>query len=247
VQTLRRSGGGATWLARVAAREDAAVRPRSPSLTTQRLEALSDGVIAIAATLLVLEIGRVRLHGDDDLFDAIVHGWPSYVAYIVSFTVIGLIWVAHHSMFERIGSVDRPLLFLNLALLLGVGFIPWPTSVLADFIRDGGINASVATALYSLTMTLIGVVFVGMWAHLARHPEHTTGAVTEVQLRRSLRLAYVSPVVYGATIGLAFVSPYICLVVYGMLAVYFARGPSARALLAAQDATSESDDAPSAD
>jgi uncharacterized membrane protein len=228
------------------AREDAAMRPQSPSLTTQRLEALSDGVIAIAATLLVLEIGRLELRGDEDLFDAIVHRWPSYLAYVVSFTVIGLIWVSHHSMFERISSVDRPLLFLNLALLLGIGFIPWPTSVLADFIRDGGINASIATALYSLTMTIIGVVFVGMWAHLVRHPEHTIDAVTPTQLRRSLRLAYVSPIVYGATIGLAFVSPYICLVAYVMLAVYFARGPSARALLASQEVTAEPDAGPEA-
>ncbi len=216
------------------AREDVIVRPQNPSLTTQRLEGLSDGVIAIASTLLVLDIGRLHVHGDGGLFDEILQRWPAYVAYIVSFTVIGLIWVAHHSMFERISSVDRPLLFLNLALLLGIGFIPWPTSVLADYIRDGGINASVATALYSLTMTLIGIVFMGMWLHLVRHPEHTTEAVTEAQLRRSLRLAAVSPIVYGITIGLAFVSPYLCLVVYAMLAVYFARGPSARALLAGQ-------------
>jgi len=221
----------------------AVVRRRTSTLTTQRLETLSDGVIAIAATLLVLEIGRVHLHRNQGLFDAIVDRWPSYVAYIVSFTVIGLIWVAHHTMFERISSVDRPLLFLNLALLLGIGFIPWPTSVLADFIRDGGTNASVATALYSFTMTLIGIVFVGMWAHLVRHPEHTTDDVTEVQLRRSLRLAAVSPIVYGATIGLAFVSPFICLGVYALLAVYFARGPSARALLAAEDDASASEDA----
>jgi uncharacterized membrane protein len=222
--------------------EDLVVSAPGPTLTTQRLEALSDGVIAIAATLLVLEIGRAEVHGDDNLFDVIVRGWPSYLAYIVSFIVIGLIWVAHHSMFERICSVDRPLLFLNLALLLGIGFIPWPTSVLADFIRDGGFNASVATALYSFTMTLIGIVFVGMWAHLVRHPEHTVEGVTEVQLRRSLRLAYVSPIVYGATIGLAFVSPYICLVIYLMLAAYFAIGPSARALLASQKRSTE--DAP---
>ena len=67
------------------------------------------------------------------------------VAYVVSFTVIGLIWVAHHSMFERISSVDRPLLFLNLALLLGIGFIPWPTSVLAEYIRADNVNSSIAT------------------------------------------------------------------------------------------------------
>jgi uncharacterized membrane protein len=213
-----------------------------PSLTTQRLEAISDGVIAIAATLLVLEIGRVELHDDQSLFDAIVDLWPSFTAYVVSFTVIALIWVAHHSMFERISSVDRPLLFLNLALLLGIGFIPWPTAVLADYIDEGGADASTATALYSLTMTLIGLVFVAMWAHLVRHPEHTTGVTTN-QLRKSRRLAAVSPLVYGATIGLAFVSPFLCLAVYVMLAAYFARGPSARALLSEQEQTSGADDA----
>jgi uncharacterized membrane protein len=216
---------------------------RRPTLTTQRLEALSDGVIAIAATLLVLEIAQPEVHGDDNLFDAIVHQWPSYVAYLVSFTVIGLIWIAHHSMFERITWVDRPLLFQNLLLLLGIGFIPWPTSVLAEYIRDGGFDASVATALYSLTMTLIGFVFVAMWAHLVRHPELTADSVTGSQLRRSLRLAWVSPVVYGFTIGLAFLSPYACLVVYGLLAAYFARGPSARALIAQEEAAVEAEEA----
>jgi uncharacterized membrane protein len=191
-------------------------------------------VIAIAATLLVLEIGRVHLGPHEDLLDAIGALWPSYLAYVVSFTVIGLIWIAHHTMFERISTVDRPFLFLNLALLLGIGFIPWPTSVLADFITDDNINASIATALYSVVMTLIGIVFVGMWAHLVRHPEHTIDSVTERQLRRSLRLACVSPIVYGITIGLAFISPYACLVVYAMLAMYFARGPSARAMVEEQ-------------
>jgi uncharacterized membrane protein len=206
--------------------------PRSASsLTTQRLETLSDGVIAIAATLLVLEIGKVHLKPGQDLLDAIGDKWPSYLAYVVSFSVIGLIWVAHHTMFERISAVDRPLLFLNLGLMLGIGFIPWPTSVLADFITDGNINASIATALYSTVMTLIGLVFVGMWAHLARHPDLTIDSVTEPQLRRSLRLACVSPIVYGITIGLAFISPYACLVVYALLAVYFAGGFSARAMV----------------
>jgi uncharacterized membrane protein len=203
---------------------------------------VSDGVIAIASTLLVLEIGRVELDPHEDLIDAIGHLWPSYLAYVVSFTVIGLIWVAHHTMFERIRSVDRPLLFLNLALLLGVGFIPWPTSVLAEFIRHDDMNAAVATALYSFTMTLIGIVFVAMWAHLVRHPEHTVETVTKYQLRRSMRLAFVSPIVYGATIGLAFVSPYLCLAVYVLLAIYFARGPSARALIAEEE-LSEAEDA----
>jgi len=206
-----------------------------PSLTTQRLEALSDGVIAIAATLLVLELGTLHPRGGESVFDAVSDKWPSFVAYFVSFTVIGLMWVAHHSMFERISSVDRPLLFLNLGLLLFIGFIPWPTSVLADFIDEGGTDAAQATALYSATMTVIGLLFMGMWWHLARHPEHTIDSVTERQLRRSLKYSLVSPIVYGLTIPLAFVSPYLCLLVYAGLSAYFARGPSARALISAPE------------
>jgi hypothetical protein len=81
-----------------------------------------------------------------------------------------------------------------------------------------------------------------MWAHLVSHPEHTIESVTRVQLQRSLRFAYVSPIVYGATIGLAFLSPYLCLVIYVLLAVYFALGPSARGLLTTRENTSASDD-----
>lgn len=206
-----------------------------PSLTTQRLEALSDGVIAIAATLLVLDLGQLQPGRGESVFDAVVDEWPSMLAYLFSFTVIGLIWVAHHAMFERISSVDRPLLFLNLGLLMVIGFIPWPASVLSDFLGAGGIDASWATALYSATMTVIGLLFMGMWWHLARHPEHTLDTVTEQQLRRSLKFSLVSPIVYGLTIPLAFVSPYLCLLVYAGLSAYFARGPSARALLAARE------------
>ena len=206
-----------------------------PSLTTQRLEALSDGVIAIAATLLVLDLGHLDLGRGDTVLDAVLDKWPALVAYLFSFMVIGLIWVAHHAMFERISSVDRPLLFFNLGLLMVIGFIPWPTSVLSSYLGEGGIDASYATALYSLTMTVIGLLFMGMWWHLARHPEHTIDTVTEAQLRRSLKFSLVSPVVYGLTIPLAFVSPYLCLVVYLALSAYFARGPSARALLAARE------------
>lgn len=221
--------------------------PVRSSLTTQRLEALSDGVIAIAATLLVLELGRLAPDENQSVFDAAFDQWPSFVAYLVSFTVIGLIWVAHHAMFERISSVDRPLLFLNLGLLLVIGFIPWPTSVLAGFINEGGRDASQATAIYSATMTVIGLLFMAMWWHLARHPEHTIDSVTPAQLRRSLRYSLVSPVVYGLSIALAFVSPYLCLVVYASLAAYFARGPSARALLASRENVAPREDRPEPD
>ncbi len=218
-----------------------APHPRpAQTLTTSRLEALSDGVMAISATLLVIDIGRVRVGEHEKLLRAILDNWPSYLAYVVSFTVIGLIWVAHHGMFDRVRAVDRPLIFSNLALLLLVGFIPWPTQLLAQFISDGGRNASIATAVYSFVMMLIGLVFTLQWWYLTRHTDLMVESVTPAQVRRSLRLSWVSPVVYASTIAIAFVSPYACIVVYVGLAVYFARGPSARALVVGGQSAPES-------
>lgn len=202
------------------------------TLTTSRLEALSDGVMAISATLLVIDIGRVHVGEKDNLLRAILDNWPSYLAYVVSFSVIGLIWMAHHGMFDRVRAVDRPLIFSNLALLLLVGFIPWPTQLLAQFISDGGRNAAIATAVYSFVMMLIGLVFTSQWWYLTRHTDLMVETVTPAQVRRSLRLSWVSPIVYGSTILLAFVSPYLCIAVYVLLSAYFVRGPSSRALVA---------------
>jgi uncharacterized membrane protein len=217
------------------------------TLTTRRLEALSDGVIAISATLLVIDIGKVHVGDRQNLMHAIVDNWPSYLAYVVSFSVIGLIWVAHHGMFDRVRAVDRPLIFSNLALLLLVGFIPWPTQLLAQFISAGNRNASIATAVYSFVMMLIGLVFTSQWWYLTRHPELMVDGVTPPQLRRSLRLSWVSPVVYAVTIALAFVSPYICIAIYVGLAVYFARGPSAKALVGTAELPPVGDESTTAD
>jgi len=177
-------------------------------------------VFAIAITLLIIEV-RVphaeagRLAGD------LVELWPSYAAYVVSFAIIGIIWVNHHAIFERITVVDRPLLFLNLLLLLTVAFLPFPTALLGEYIR-GGDNAKVAAAVYSANMTLIGLAFFAVWTDLARVPElmeRGFGAADALRTRRSM---VVGPVLYGLSILLAFVSPVACLIVYAAVALYFA-------------------------
>ena len=202
---------------------------QTPSATTQRLEAFSDGVIAIAITLLVLQI-RVPHVENGSLLDALLQQWPSYVAFVISFVVIGIMWVSHHSMFERIVRVDRGLLFVNLALLLGIAFLPFPTALLADYVREGGQNSHIAAAIYSGTMVFIGLAFMGMWAHLLGRPHLLVEGLPEGGIRRALQRSAVAPVVYGLTIGLAFVSAEACFVVYALIAVYFAAGPSSRAL-----------------
>jgi uncharacterized membrane protein len=209
---------------------------RIPGTTTERVEAFSDGVIAIAITLLVLTL-KVPNAKDGDLIDALLDQWPSYVAFIVSFVVIGIMWVSHHSMFERIATVDRPLLFLNLLLLMGFAFLPYPTSLLARYVADGGANSHVAAAMYSTTMVLIGLIYLAMWGQLARRPELLVPGIPVERVRTAMKRSLVGPIVYALTIGLAFISAAACFVVYAGVAIYFARGPSSRAAVPDQAST----------
>jgi uncharacterized membrane protein len=202
---------------------------RAPSATTQRLEAFSDAVLAIAITLLVLEISVPESRAGN-LFEDLLDAWPSYVAFILSFVVIGIMWVSHHSMFERIARVDRGLLFMNLLLLLGIAFLPFPTALLASYAEEGGSNASVAAAVYSATMVAIGLAFTAMWMYLDRHRDLLIEGIDPSLLRRSVHRSFVGPVVYGLSIGLAFISALACFAVYAGVAVYFAWGPSSRIL-----------------
>jgi uncharacterized membrane protein len=185
-----------------------------------RLEAFSDGVFAIAITLLIIEV-RVPHAAAGELAGDLVSLWPSYAAYVVSFAIIGIIWVNHHDIFGRIVTVDRPLLFLNLLLLLTVAFLPFPTALLGEYIRQGD-NAHIAAAVYGANMTAIGLAFIAMWTYLVRVPSLLAPDVGAEGARRARRAAMIGPVVYGLSIALAFVSPVACLIVYAALALYFA-------------------------
>ena len=144
----------------------------------RRLEAFSDGVFAIAITLLVLET-PVPSVDQGGLADALLDQWPVYAAYVVSFAIIGIIWINHHSVFGYIERVDRGLLFLNLNLLLWVALIPWPTSLLAEYMQSGGSDERAAALVYASTMTLMGASFGGMWLYIAHRPG--VGAVSRLQ------------------------------------------------------------------
>ena len=129
--------------------------------STGRLEAFSDGVFAIAATLLILEI---RLPDDVSVAHGLVHAWPSYVAYATSFLTIGIIWVNHHTVLQQIGRVDRTFLFINVVFLMIVAFSPFPTRVVAEHLRHGSKPAAFA---YGLTFTLMAMSYGVMWFYAA--------------------------------------------------------------------------------
>src|SRR3954467_934140 len=129
-------------------------------MTKTRVEAFSDGVFAIVITLLGIELRPPSVGESESLARALWHEWPGYLAYLVSFMVIGVMWVNHHRMFDQVQRVDGALLVLNLHLLLWTALIPFPTAVVADYLRGGGDNATTALAFYGGVIFLTAVAFV---------------------------------------------------------------------------------------
>jgi TMEM175 potassium channel family protein len=191
-------------------------------MPTSRLEAFSDGVFAIAITLLVLEIPVPSVeHGE--LMDELLDQWPAYAAYVVSFAVIGIIWINHHAIFGYVERANRALLLLNLNLLLWVALLPWPTSLLAEYMQAGGSDERAAALVYALTMTLMGMSFGGLWLYITRHVE--VGALAQLEpgeLRSRTQRFVIGAPFYALSIALALVSAPACLAVNGLLAVYYA-------------------------
>jgi uncharacterized membrane protein len=187
-------------------------------MLTSRLEAFSDGVIAVAITLLVFDL-KVPVVTPRGLGHPLAHRWPSYLAYGISFVSIGIMWVNHHTLFDKVTTVDRTLLFANLGLLLGIATLPFSTSVAAAWLRTGS-NARIGVVLYCATLLVVSSVFTLLWIYLGRHPdlldEHHRAAL-EVSVRRSA----VGPVAYAIATALAFVTPVPAFAVCGLIALYF--------------------------
>jgi uncharacterized membrane protein len=170
---------------------------------TTRLEAFSDGIFAIAATLLVLEI---RVSGTSrDLGHDLLHLWPSYLAYVTSFVTIGIIWINHHHTVSLFGQVDRTMLFLNNLLLLTVAFIPFPTKLVGDYLHKPGERTAVLA--YSGTLVLMAIVHQFWWQYARRGRRLIADQTPDAELR-GVDLAYGPGVpLYAIAFGIAFVSP----------------------------------------
>ncbi len=180
---------------------------------TTRLEAFSDGVFAIATTLLILEITVPQLEGDQagGLGEKLLAQWPSYLAYLVGFYTIGIMWLNHHFLLGLIRRVDRPLIFANLGLLVAIAFVPYPTAVLAEYLTSANsADVGAALVLYGIAMLLISVFFTLMWAHARRAPEllKAPDAAPPI-IRRALMFCALSILGYLVAIAIAFVAPVI--------------------------------------
>ncbi len=210
---------------REAARQDS---PESEQKETGRLEAFSDGVFAIAITLLVLDLkvpkpselpagpGPLGTHG---LLAALLAQWPMLLAYLTSFLSILVMWVNHHLLFSLIRRIDHIFLYLNGLLLLFVTFVPFPTALAAAYLERR--EAAAAAALYSASYLAIAIVFNVLWRYASRNGrllDASTSAAAIAEIDRSYRFG---PPLYALAFVLAFVNLTASLLTCLALAVFF--------------------------
>lgn len=185
---------------------------------TTRLETFSDGIFAIAITLLVLEIHVPPELRSGMLGRALLHLWPSYLAFATSFATIGVMWINHHRLFTLIGRTDQPLLGLNLLLLIGISFLPFPTAVVADHIASP--DARTAAIFFNGVFFVIAIAFNLLWRYASRR-----------LLREDVDHAWVhgitvqyafGPLYYLVAVIIAIFSPVGSVVWNLLLAIFFA-------------------------
>jgi uncharacterized membrane protein len=182
-----------------------------------RLEAFSDGVFAVAITLLALNL---TVTGPGTLAHQLWERWPGFVAYLISFFTIGIIWVNHHALVSNVVDVTRTLLFLNLVLLLFVVLVPVATGAVADYLAHGGFDAELAVAVYGVVLEGMSIGFASMleWSL----GEGRTRVPVPRERRWAARIRFMSGgLVYLLVIGGAFASAPAALGLSGVIAVYY--------------------------
>ena len=186
---------------------------------TQRLEAFSDGVFAIAITLLVLEI-RLPSGGEGGLLAQLVSLWPTYLAYMVSFITIGIMWANHEALMKDIKRADRPFVLLNLLLLMVITFLNFPTVIMAEYLQTA--DANIAAMFFSGTLLVIALLYHAIWGYVVAHDDLFSAKVDRAFLQKVTSQYKYGPLTYVAAVVIAFFSPVLSLLICLGLAVYFA-------------------------
>lgn len=178
-------------------------------MSTARLETFADGVFAIAATLLILNV--------DGAHGTVRSIWPQYVAYAASFLTIGIIWVNHHTVMHQVARVDRRFLFLNIVLLMCVAFVPFPTRLIAEHVRGGGLQGP--ALVYGATMTTMAATYITLWLYAVAR---LLRADADERVIRGITRSYLpgTPIYLTATL-LALVSPRASVVGFAAIALFY--------------------------
>ena len=187
-------------------------------MSTQRIEAFSDGVFAICITLLVLGIAVPELTSDavarGELLPAVLALGPKILSYAISFAVIGIFWAGHHIMFHYIARSDRVLIWLNTLFLMVVSFIPFPAALLG---RYGGERAAVI--VYGVTLFLAGLMMNVLWGYASYNHRLTDRKMSEERRRLAWTVLIAGPVLYAVSILVAFVDPLWSMMIYGLITI----------------------------
>jgi uncharacterized membrane protein len=187
-------------------------------MTPGRLETFADGVFAIAATLLIIDVG-VPTELTQPLGEELLDIWPEYVAYAISFVTIGIMWVNHHMLIRQIERIDRAFLFLNIGLLLGIAFVPFPTRILAEFVRtDDGLAAAL---LYGITLTATALFFNAVWLYASRGGRLLHPGVDPKEVSGITRSYLPGVPMYASATLVAFVSPGASAILFGVIAAFY--------------------------
>ena len=192
-------------------------------MSTGRLEAFSDGVIAVAITLLVLNLSvpppGYRGHS---LAHNLAANWTSYIAYVISFATIGIIWINHHVAISRLREADRAILLFNLLLLMSIGVLPFTTDLVATYIGHGS-GEQLAAFLYSLSLLIMSVTFALFhWHTLLAKPHLLQGELKEADRRRILHRSLTGLVPYAIATAIAPLAPYVTFAICGLVAAFYA-------------------------
>jgi uncharacterized membrane protein len=186
-------------------------------MKTSRLEAFSDGVFAVAITLLVLDL---NVPGGDDLWHQLREEWPQFASFFVSFWVIGIIWVNHHGLLDHLKRTDRAVLYLNLLVLMTVVFIPFSTALMAEHLKSGA-DEKVAALVYALAFLAMGIAFGLFWTYIVKHRRGLGVEIPDEEVRRMSVGFMIGNPLYAVAVVMAFISPAVVLVIVGGVAAYY--------------------------
>ena len=187
-----------------------------------RLEAFSDGVIAVAITLLALDLHVPAPSGAGTLAHRLAEQWPNYAAYVVSFVTIGIIWINHHAMLRRVVAVDHTVLLLNLLLLLTIVVLPFSTSLMSEYLKASR-GQNLAAGVWSGSFLVMSIAFFNMQRHLLISKRHLLSEHLTPELRRwVLRRNAAGLLPYAIATAAAVLSPYLTLIICAAVAVFYA-------------------------